>query len=210
MKSTKEIVQERTEESARIRAELEANGYQYEDATVSMLKANIMVFLLSIPICAVVVWAYGGQHSILKAIETIRHNQLFVIAVLILSVPVHECLHGLGWYSFCKRKWKSICFGFALRTLTPYCHCREALTVKQYYAGLLLPVTVLGMIPAALAVLTGGPTVFFIALYNILLAGGDLAIALLILKYFKVRARLLDHPTECGCYAFVRPQETAE
>ena len=123
---------------------------------------------------------------------------------MLLSIPVHEGLHGLGWVGGCKNGWKSIRFGVMWSSLTPYCNCKEVLSVGRYYTGLLMPVTVLGLLPAAAAVITGSAALLAFGLVNILLAGGDLAIGLIIRKYIGKPALLLDHPSECGCLAFLK------
>ena len=195
----------RKQECEQIQAELEQQGYVREDATISILKANIMVFATSIPICILLgvlfalVNADGGSGNLSsKAMKAV-----FILGFL-LSILVHEGLHGLGWVGSCKNGWKSIRFGMMWKSLTPYCNCKEVLSVGRYYIGLLTPVTVLGLLPSLAAVVTGNVMVLALGLINILLAGGDLAIGLVIRKYIGKDARLFDHPSECGCLAFLK------
>lgn len=192
----------RKAECERIQAELEQQGYVREDATITVMKANLMVFLTSLPVCIVLAVLFGLLSSGTPDFSKL-HGLAFLIPLL-LSVPVHEFLHGLGWLPSCKNGWKSIRFGFMLSSLTPYCNCKEAMGVGRYYAGLLLPFTVLGLLPSAAAVVTGSFALLGFGLLNILLAGGDLAIALVIRKYLGEQALLLDHPSACGCLAFLR------
>ena len=193
----------RKQECERIKAELEQQGYRCENATVSILKANLMVFATSLPICIVLGVLFGLVNDS-AGIQKNKTAWLLFTLSLLLSVPVHEGLHGLGWVRGCKNGWKSIRFGVMWSSLTPYCNCREEMSVGQYYTGLLMPVTVLGMLPSIAGIVTGSPGLMGFGLLNILLAGGDLSIALVIRKYIGKTALLLDHPSECGCLAFRR------
>ena len=201
------VMAERKANTARRAAALEAEGYRREDATVSILKANLMTFVTALPLIVVVILATLALHrgayqdGLAKAFyeRTILH-----IVLMIVSIPVHEGLHGLGWRFFCKEGWRSIQFGVMWESLTPYAHCREPLKLGRYYIGLLAPVTVLGVVPSILAVVTGDISLLLMGTYNLLLAGGDLTIALIIARYRGKDVRILDHPDQCGAVAFVK------
>lgn len=197
--------EKRKAECEQIQAELEQQGYVREDATITVLKANLMVFVTSLPICILLGVLYGLVNSGRSGQFPDFKGPGFWIAVL-LSVPVHEVLHGLGWMPSCKNGWKSIRFGVMMPSMTPYCNCKEAMRVKGYYLGLLMPVTVLGLLPSVIAAVTGSMLLLAIGLINIVFAGGDLAIALVIRKFAGKQALLLDHPSECGCLAFVKAE----
>ena len=84
-----------------------------------------------------------------------KHNPLLtflsVFVTLMAGIVVHELIHGLTWAYFAKKGFKSIRFGVFWEMLTPYCHCSEPLTVRQYCIGALMPLVVLGIIPLVLA-----------------------------------------------------------
>ena len=195
----------REAECERVQAELEQQGYHREDATVSIVKANLMVFATSVPVCIVLAVLFGLLNK--GRAHFGKMNMLTLMIPLLLSIPVHEGLHGLGWLPSCKKGWKSIRFGVMWSSLTPYCNCKEAMPVKGYYLGLLMPFTVLGLLPSAAGIITGSVPFLAFGLLNILLAGGDLTIALVIRKYIGKSAVILDHPSQCGCLAFL-PDKT--
>lgn len=203
---TQAILEERRANTAARTAELEAQGYHAEDATVSIVKANIMAFLVGVPFLAVFVLLFWLLHPGVLFWEDINGpgKSFLLLVLLALSVPIHEGFHGLGWVTFCKDKWKSIQFGVMWDSFTPYCHCREPLSVAQYYVGLFLPCTMLGWIPCILAVIFGSGFWLIFGLMGILLAGGDLTIGCIIFKYLGKDARILDHPDQCGAVAFKR------
>ena len=193
----------RKEECERIRTELEQQGYRCEDATISIVKANLMVLVTSVPVCLFFAVIYGLANGGYSRLSEEKGWALFPVLVL-LSIPVHELLHGLGWLPSCKNGWKSIRFGVMWSSLTPYCNCKEPMGVKNYYLGLLTPFTVLGLLPSAAAIPAGSMTMLAFGLINILFAGGDLTIALVIRKYIGKDALLLDHPSACGSLAFIK------
>lgn len=200
-------MQERIENAERLQAQFEAEGWQRKDATVSYLTANLMLFVTGAPACIlpILLFLTVGERSVTDLFPRVFGGRpLFMFLALAVSVPVHEFLHGVGFSFACEQKWKSIRFGFHLASLTPYCHCREAIGIGSYYLALLLPCTVLGLLPAAAAVVTGIPELLGFGILNILLASGDLAIALVLLKYIGKTCRVLDHPNQCGSIVFLR------
>ncbi|MBR3447739.1 MAG: DUF3267 domain-containing protein [Oscillospiraceae bacterium] len=197
----------RKAECARIQAELEQQGYVREDATISILKANLMMLVTSLPICILLGLLYGLVNVIRRETAFSDFRGIVFWLAMLISIPVHEFLHGLGWVSSCKNGWKSIRFGVMWSSLTPYCNCKEPMDVKSYYRGLLMPFAVLGLLPSLIAIAVGNVMLLAIGLVNILLAGGDLTIALVIRKYTGKQAMLLDHPSECGCLAFLKGED---
>lgn len=197
--------------------EKNAEGYQVVESTISIVKANVMAILIAGPIAFIAFVIFqllngmgrGGHVIIASTSESIGINLfmllggyiLFLVVMLALIV-IHEGLHGLGWSMFCKDGWKSIRFGVIWKYVTPYCHCKESLSFGAYLFGGLLPFLVLGVGFWIVALILGSKIVLFISLFNILAAGGDLTIALMLLKYRK--AKIYDHPTACGFVAFVK------
>lgn len=73
----------------------------------------------------------------------------------------------------------------------------------QYIFGCLFPVFILGAGLYAVAFATGNATILWLALLNILAAGGDILIALMAAKYVGKKTYVLDHPTDCGFMAYL-------
>lgn len=205
-RTTEAIMAERKENTAARTAALETQGYHAEDATVSVVKANILALVLGIPFLALFGLLFHVFHPDRSIAEMMNGpvQAFLLLGLLALSIPIHEGFHGLGWVTFCKDKWKSIQFGVMWESLTPYCHCREPLSVGQYYLGLLLPCTMLGWIPCIFAVIFGSGFWLLFGIVGIFLAGGDLTIACIMVKYLGRDAKILDHPDQCGAVAFVK------
>ena len=193
---------ERIENYSKQAARLESEGYTATKCVVSILKANVYALFLFIPfglVFSLIFYSAGG--SFVPDISHIQiWNLLLLLVVFFALIIVHEGLHGLTWALFCKAKFKSIQFGIIPSNLTPYCTCLEPLGFKAYLLGALMPLLVLGIGSIIIAAATKNCYWFYFANIAALTAGGDIYVALMLLRHKK--ALVLDHPTECGFYAF--------
>lgn len=190
---------QRTENFNLIRQQLESQGYQGEQCTISILKANLFALITTGPIVALCcVLFFLANHS--SKLEFSLLGLLSFYMVMFASVFIHEFLHGLAWRFYCKNGWKSIHIGVIWKKLTPYCCCMEPLSFGKYMLGGLMPFIVLGLGMFVLALITN--SIFWLAMsvFNIIAAGGDITIALLLLKH--KNKLIIDHPTKCGFWAF--------
>lgn len=190
---------QRTENFERVKAQLEQDGYQAVPATISVLKANLMALVTAGPIallCTVIFFLVHQSGTFGFA----YWMSLAVLPAFFASMVLHEGLHGLGWRPFCKRGWKSLYIGVLWKKLTPFCCCMEPLGFGAYLFGGLFPLLVLGLGLFGVALVTGNIFWLFLSVLNILSAGGDTTIVLMLCKYRK--ALIMDHPTECGFWAF--------
>lgn len=176
------------------------NGYQEKSEVFSVLKANVMVFVTAVPfiVLGLALWILAGRGFVWLGGS--GYGRLFVIFVL--TVFIHEVLHGVGWSFGAKAGFKSIYIGMMWESLTPYCHCKEPLTPGKYIFGCILPVLILGAGVYVIAFITGSTLLLWVSLLNTLAAGGDLLIAWYARKY--QTGYVLDHPTDCGFVIFVK------
>jgi Protein of unknown function (DUF3267). len=174
-------------------------GYTEFVGTISVVKANIMAMITAGPfaILVIILYFYVWKDS------SIRFNGLssfLFLLGMIVSIPIHEFIHGFTWHFFCKNKWKSIHFGIIKEMLTPYCHCKEPLSFASYLLGGLMPLLVLGFGMSILGIVLHSGLVLAIGAINIVCAGGDTTIVCMLLKYRD--CKIIDHPTDCGFAAF--------
>ena len=189
----------RKAECARIQAELEQQGYVREDATISILKANLMMLVTSLPICILLGLLYSLVNVIRRETAFSDFRGIVFWLAMLISIPVHEFLHGLGWVSSCKNGWKSISFGVIWKMLTPYCHCNEPMRISGYMMGAMMPCVVLGVVPAIVALFVGDLTLLVFGIIFIATSSGDIWITWLLTKE-NPKCLVLDHPTEAGFY----------
>ena len=223
MKKRREMNQENNrnltpaEETRRINFEIKKkalidHGYEAKDLTIGLVYANVMAFVLAMPIigCFAAVYMINNSEQFLEFSISIDANLYIKLAIafiiLFLLVVAHELIHGITWSMFTKKGWKSISFGFIAKYMTPYCTCDEALKKGQYIIGGLMPTIILGIFPAIVSVLTASLILFEISILMILLGGGDLTITMKLLMFRAQNKEVLciDHPYRAGLVAFVK------
>ena len=182
----------------------EENGRK---VTVSLVKANVFGVVLLVVTAIVLLVPYiliwrgqWQQGEVDRFLGTPVTWSVFVIGMFV-GIVVHELIHGLTWACFVKDGWKSISFGVMWKMLTPYCHCNTPMRPRPYIIGALMPLIVLGIIPAIVALATGSLPLLFWGIIFISAAAGDIWMAWLLAKE-SPNCMVLDHPSEAGFYVF--------
>ena len=186
---------------------LSIEGYRQKELVVSSGKANLVGPLcglaLSIPFIVLFIIFHVSDSE-----SGVHHSWnftdlCFFLVIMLLSIPVHELIHGLTFCLFTEGKFKSLAFGFNRQALAPYCSCTEALTKRQYMAGLLMPCLMLGILPGIEAIIFDSVLILLFSTVMLMSAGGDLLIALLLLRHKpKGDVLYIDHPTKIGLSCF--------
>ncbi|MGG5368476.1 DUF3267 domain-containing protein [Enterococcus sp. AZ196] len=187
--------------------EMQEKKYHKKDITFSAKEASTQGMLLPVPFIVLVVvgyfWRWGADATPLWEI-----NLFLFISLFFLSIPIHELIHGLAWSYYTKNKMKSITFGFNVKELMPYCHCKEALEAKAYKIGVLAPVTVLGGGYFLLSLLYPNTELILLSAFNIFMAAGDFLI------FWGARSihegLVIDHPELPGFVVFTKETNKQE
>lgn len=90
--------------------------------------------------------------------------------------------------------------------LTPYCHCKEPLNVRQYIIGAIAPAILLGIVPSIVAIMIGNPGLLLFGMFFTIAAAGDILIINLLRKE-NSSDLVQDHPSEAGCYIYRKIEE---
>ena len=186
---------------------LSQQGYKRNDLTISIVKANLFVFLLAIPVVGIGVLLFAWKNPISLLTPDPKGSLLFIVLFFVLIVA-HELIHGLTWSLYAEHHFKDIEFGFMKEYLTPYCTCTTPLLKSHYIMGALMPCVVLGILPMAIGILLGSHFLFWTGIVMILAAGGDIMIVMKLLAYKSQSGAeeilIYDHPTEAGSVIFER------
>lgn len=172
-------------------------GCKKIDRSFSMKKANKD----SIWVLPLVVFM-GFIYNILGGdIDYLKFGYLKVIPLGFIGIVMHELIHGLTWSFFTQNGFKSIKFGFNVKTLTPYAHCKEPLKKKNYILGALLPGIITGLIPYVIAVIIKNDLLMVTSIFLFASAVGDWMVV------YSIRNEhsedfLHDHPTRAGCFVY--------
>lgn len=77
------------------------------------------------------------------------------LVIFVLSLIVHELLHGFGFWYFGKASWKDIRFGIDWKGFVPYADCKACMSARAYRMTGALPGLVLGVVPTLFGLATG-------------------------------------------------------
>ena len=186
-------------------ADLEEKGYKLHNLTVSTVKANVLGIVagcvLALPFVLAFHFTTGLNNHIIKPVYLI----LCPLA-MIVSIVVHELIHGISWSIFTPNHFKDIAFGIMMPYLSPYCTCMAPLTKPRHIFGTVMPLILLGIIPTVIGIAAGIPMALLMGLLMIDIATGDILIIRKILAY-KTSAKdvvYMDHPTDAGGVIFER------
>jgi hypothetical protein len=119
------------------------------------------------------------------------------VVSIVLSIVVHELIHGIIFAHYAPNGFRSVTFGFNTKMGAFYCHCNEPIRVKHYRRAGIAPLIMLGLIPLAIGFITG---VSWFKTFGLLLTiggFGDLLVCVKLLKFNKNRF-ILDHPDKLG------------
>lgn len=195
------------------KAQYGKEGYKSCDLTSSVVKSNVMAILMVLPFVVIftIMYIFVNKASFSDLIRAAIHYETFLSFVLFwvvffLLIVVHELIHGVFRALFAKNGWKSISFGFIKKYMTPYCSCNEPLTKFGYIVGAMMPVIILGFIPAIVAIAIGNALLFYVSILMILGGGGDMFTTYLLLTFKPngKKAIYIDHPYLVGLTAFVK------
>lgn len=177
-------------------------GYREKDVTFSAGRATCLGLLCALPFAALLLVVYRLALIHRAHLLDISGVSFYIVLVLTLALSVfaHELLHGLGWALSSGRGWKAVRFNVS--ALMPSCACTVPLRRGQYLLGALLPFCLLGGASVLFLVIYPGTFSVIAMLVNFIAAGGDLLIALHVLR--EKGALIADHPTAAGYIAFRR------
>ena len=170
------------------------------DLSISLAKANIAGLPLFLTTFALVIFIYywlWGSVSLLTALNIFFH--LGTLLPLVLSgVVVHEGMHAIGWMLAARLPMNTMKFGFSVKTLTPYAHCKVPIGASAYRIGVILPALVLGIVPAIAGIAAHNGTAMLFGALFLSSASGDM-LCLWIMRRVPRDELVRDHPTRAGC-----------
>lgn len=168
-----------------------------EDLSISMLRANMIAFIIALPIAILQIGGFYGIHGA-EAMSPTWPFLLFVL-LLIASIFIHELIHGLTWAITAKKPFSSVEYGIQWKMLTPFAHLKETVDISAYRMGGLMPGLVLGIIPYIFSLILGDGNLLWFGIIHTIAASGDWQVLWLIRKV-RHGSQVEDHPTRAGCY----------
>lgn len=190
------------EEFEKMRVQLHENGYKEKDVTISSGKAMILGVLYALPFVIIFGLLYRFmliERAHLSEVGGLSFYVMFIV-IIVVSVVIHELLHGIGWAISSGKGWNVVHFN--INAMMPSCACRGALKKKQYLIGVLTPFVILGLGSVLFVFIYPGTISLLTMIVNFVAAGADLIIAFNVLK--ERDSLIVDHPTEAGYIIFYK------
>lgn len=178
------------------------NTQKKRDLSISMLRANVLALLIMIPVAILqfslfALWNGAGEVSVTLNLL----NMLTFALIVVVSIVLHEFIHGFTWVVFGEKPFSAVHFGVQWKVLTPFAHLKEPIEVRVYRAGGFMPGFVLGILPFFLSLVTGNGGLLWFGVLQTAAASGDWLI-LWLLRNVKSDSMVEDHPSRAGCYVF--------
>lgn len=184
----------------RMKAQLCENGYREKDVTITSGRAMVYGILCAFPFVLVFGLMYRlllVERAYLLEVSGLSFYCIF-IAIIVISVVIHELLHGVGWAAASGKGWNVVRFN--INAMMPSCACKTVLEKRAYLTGVLMPFIVLGFGSVLFILIYPGTVSLLTMMVNFVSAGADLMIAIHVLK--EGDALIVDHPTKAGYIAF--------
>ena len=160
-----------------VQANLKASGFRKKDVTIPPGKAMVLGIVYALPFIITLGLLYRFiliERAHLSEIGGLSFYIMF-IAIIVISVVIHELLHGIGWAISSGQGWKVVRFN--INAMMPSCACKVALEKKSYLMGVLAPFMVLGLGSTLFVFLYPGTVSLLTMMVNFVAAGADLLIA---------------------------------
>ena len=128
----------------RMKAQLCENGYREKDVTITSGRAMVYGILCAFPFVLVFGLMYRlllVERAYLLEVSGLSFYCIF-IAIIVISVVIHELLHGVGWAAASGKGWNVVRFN--INAMMPSCACKTVLEKRAYLTGVLMPFIVLG------------------------------------------------------------------
>ena len=190
------------EEFEKMKVQLQEDGYKEKDVTISSGKAMGLGVLYALPFVVIIGLLYRFlliERAHLSEVGGLSFYIMFIV-IIVISVVIHELLHGIGWAISSGKGWSVVHFN--INAMMPSCACKAALKKKQYLIGVLTPFVILGLGSVLFVYVYPGTVSLLTLIVNFIAAGADLIIASNVLKEHD--SLIADHPTEAGYVAFYK------
>lgn len=169
--------------------------------SLSIIEANWKSLMIVLPLAGAMVFTYSlvwGWEKTGSDFLIIYSHYGVALFLLIAGTFIHELLHGFTWMKMADLHWEDIKFGFKLRALTPYAHCKKPITANAYRWGILIPGFILGFLPYIGSLILDYAWLLVFGFIFTLAAGGDFLMFWIIREIPEERL-VEDHPERVGC-----------
>jgi hypothetical protein len=191
-------------------------NYIKKEGKFNAIQANIFPFIVLI--CALIIFGFPFYFLWPDRIPNFRANMeipylerllstILLLIIIILGIIVHELIHALFFMKFLKNGFKSIKFTFKGGMIN--CHFIGIIKINEYYIGLLMPLIIIGIMPAIISLIIGNIFLLFFGILLTCASGVDILIFYLLFIKLKLRGNswFQNHPSNPYSGIIYKPKE---
>lgn len=171
---------------------------EVEIPILEICKYGMMVSILPIILLFFVYYFIRGTYDFLSSPWT---TYFITLAIFIGLFALHELVHGIAYYVYNGRDFKSIHFGTDEEYLKPYCKCYKSIDVNKFIISKLAPIIISGVIPYILSVIFGNFFLMLASLLTIFSCGVDIILVMEIRKHKEIK-KIKDNDVSYGYMRF--------
>lgn len=113
--------------------------------------------------------------ALTHGVPSVRMSDIvIVVGAFVISIPVHETIHGITCAYVSDNNYKSISYGISPHRFCAFCRYSRPVEASVRYWASLMPCIVLAVIPAVVAVSSGWTSVLLFAILNFGVASSDI------------------------------------
>jgi len=174
------------------------------EATITFSEVSRIVWITGLLPLVVIPAAFTGFWSwpSWTTINSILNSPIEIVLALLAGVFVHEILHAIG-FLLGGAPLSSIRFGYIPKAMSAHISCSSMIPIAAFRLTILLPTIVLGVIPTALAFITGSLPLVLWSTLMLSACAGDFAM-LAAVKKVPSNAKARVHGDLVGC-VYVQP-----
>ena len=133
---------------------------KYFTYKLDLMMLNIFA-CVSIVILTIITYIFTGS------VDFITEINLFSFLMVFIWLGLHEILHGVGFLSLGKVKFKNVVFGVELEKGIFYCMCKEEVSKLNIIVAILFPFILIGVVPYIIGLIISNNLLVFLAIFNI-------------------------------------------
>lgn len=125
------------------------------------------------------------------------------LSTIVLGIFLYEVIKGIIASMSNRYTWRVLRIGFTKSFHPVFCKCDTAIRIKYYRIMNFLPFFFLGLLPFIMGLLFNSSNLLVTGFFFCVYSATEIRILILL---FKEQANdfVIDHPTELGCYLYLR------
>lgn len=177
---------------------IEFTDKEIKISIIEICKNGIIISILPMTILFLIYYFIRGGYNVLLSPWT---TYFATVGIFIVLFALHEFVHGLMYYIYNNRDFKSIYFGTDEEYLKPYCKCNKLIDIDKFILNRMAPLVISGVIPYIFSLIFGNFFLMLGSLLAILACGADIVLVMELKKHKEIK-KIKDNDVSYGYMRF--------